>query len=324
MIKYMTLIICFSYSILCSQTLSDFENYDLPIDSFLNGSEVTTGYSSGNIFLPNKYQDFGAFESWSGWGISTSTDNVTPGFINQQSSISGSGYNGSKTYAVSYVVGQSIIELTNNSIGKVVDGFYINNNAYAYYSMLDGDAYAKKFGGETGNDPDYLLLTIKSYLNGTLSSDSINFYLADYRFEDNKLDYIVKDWTFIDLKPLGNVDSLIFSMSSTDVSSFGLNTPAYFCLDNFRTLDISTSVESILDHTIAVYPNPSTDIVNIKFDTNEERTLTVFNQNGKFFKRVSSTKQLISINTTDFIKGQYFISVKSKQSPQSIISIIKI
>ena len=67
-----------------------------------------------------------------------------------------------------------------------------------------------------------------------LGTDSVDFYLADYRFADNSEDYIVKDWTFVSLEALGDVDSLLFSLTSTDNDSmFGMNTPAYFCMDNF-------------------------------------------------------------------------------------------
>ena len=42
----------------------------------------------------------------------------------------------------------------------VIDGLYVTNNNYAYYSMLNGDAFAKKFGGGSSDDEDWFLLTI--------------------------------------------------------------------------------------------------------------------------------------------------------------------
>ena len=65
------------------------------------------------------------------------------------------------------------------------------------------------------------------------SSDTLEFLLADYRFDDNSKDYIVTDWRYIDLSSLGWVKSVKFYISSTDNGSFGMNTPGYFCLDNF-------------------------------------------------------------------------------------------
>ena len=65
-------------------------------------------------------------------------------------------------------------------MGKVIDGMYVTNGTYAYLSMLNGDAYAKKFGGVSGNDPDWFKLTIRKWYNGILANDSVTFYLADY------------------------------------------------------------------------------------------------------------------------------------------------
>jgi len=63
---------------------------------------------------------------------------------------------------------------------------------------------------------------------------SIEFYLADYRFDDNSKDYIVQNWTNLDLSSLGKVNKLAFRFSSTDNGSWGMNTPSYVCLDNLK------------------------------------------------------------------------------------------
>ena len=60
----------------------------------------------------------------------------------------------------------------------------------------------------------------------------MDFYLADFRFADNALDYVVDSWTWVDLSSLGVVSSLSFSLASSDVGQFGMNTPAYFAMDN--------------------------------------------------------------------------------------------
>ncbi len=104
---------------------------------------------------------------------------------------------------------------------EVVPGMYVNNNIYAYNSMLNGDAYAKKFGAD-----DWFKLTITGLYNGKEVENKVEFYLA-------KDGVIVKDWTFVDLSQLGAVNELHFALSSTDNSDYGMNTPAYFCIDNF-------------------------------------------------------------------------------------------
>jgi len=62
---------------------------------------------------------------------------------------------------------------------------------------------------------------------------SVDFYLADYRFQDPELNYIVHSWTTVDLTDLGNATTLVFGLNSSDVDEvFGMLTPAYFALDN--------------------------------------------------------------------------------------------
>ena len=98
--------------------------------------------------------------------------------------------------------------------------------------MRDGDPFAMKFGGPTGNDPDFFRLTVQGFNAVGILTGSVDFFLADYRFTNNSLDYIVSQWTTLDLTPLGSATRLTFGLTSSDVGPFGMNTPAYFALDN--------------------------------------------------------------------------------------------
>ncbi len=97
--------------------------------------------------------------------------------------------------------------------------------------MRYGDAFAKKFGGTTGNDPDFFQLTITGKNDAGQSIGSIEVYLADYRFANNQLDYIIDDWIQVDLSPIGMASFLEFSIASSDVGPFGIDTPAFFAVD---------------------------------------------------------------------------------------------
>ena len=172
---YLFACLCFSLKAL-GQVTADFESFDVEPESFLNGSDLSGGFGDENVFLVNDYNP--EFMSWSGWAISNITDNTTPGFQNQYSAITGSGFE-SEIYATSFVFGESVIRLVN---GAVPEGLYVTNATYAYSSMLEGDAFAKKFGGLTGNDPDFFLLTIKAYQNGELSEESVEFFSGRLHF----------------------------------------------------------------------------------------------------------------------------------------------
>jgi len=107
----------------------------------------------------------------------------------------------------------------------------VTNNNYTYYSMLNGDDWAKKFGGSSGDDEDWFALTVTGKDASESIVGAVDFYLADYRFSDNSQDYIIDTWQFVDLSSLGIVKSLEFTLNSSDVGDFGMNTPAYFVID---------------------------------------------------------------------------------------------
>lgn len=309
---YFTFLMLLSVAILSAQAVVDFEEFNLAGESYLNGEDGNGGFSSGDVFLPNEYN--AAWGSWSGWAISNTTDVTTPGYLNQYSAITGSGFDGSAHYAVSYAFGNNIIILQGEAAGNVVPGMYITNSTYAYLSMRDGDSNAKKFGGLTGNDEDYFLLTIKAYSEGELSADSVNFYLADFRFEDNSEDYIVDEWTWVDLSSLGAVDSLTFTLTSTDVGQFGMNTPAYFCVDDIFAADPTSSTSSVVvDDLFEVYPNPTTDYIQVAYSENEIMNCTIFDMNGKLLLQQQLDSYGGQIDLQFLPRGSYWVSIAGEK-----------
>jgi hypothetical protein len=60
-----------------------------------------------------------------------------------------------------------------------------------------------------------------------------NFFWPTSGYEDPEDDYILKEWEWLDLTSLGLVTSLNFALESSDVGEYGMNTPAYFCIDDF-------------------------------------------------------------------------------------------
>ncbi|EMI21560.1 cell surface protein [Rhodopirellula maiorica SM1] len=213
---------------------ADFEDAGLRLlgNSFYKGQDGAGSFQSGNLGFANSYNP--AWGSWSGWALSNTTDQTTAGYGNQFSAFAGSGANGSSTYAVGTgVTGNSAAVIQKNSDG-LFDSLMVTNTTYAALSMSQGDAFAKKFGGESGDDPDYLLLTIEGLDASDQSIGTVTFYLADYRFADNSLDYIVQDWTKVDLTQLAAADRLELSVASSDVGAFGMNTPAYFAVDDVQ------------------------------------------------------------------------------------------
>ena len=296
---------------LSAQVTIDFEDFDLQEGEFLNQAENDT-FATQTIKLINNYNEI--YDSWTGWAISATTDTTTPGFTNQYSSSSGAGFDGSLSYAVTFAFDPVPIELTGDAIGEPVSGLYVNNGTYAYLSMLEGGAPAKRFGGEDGNDPDFFLLTIQGELDGELTEETVEFYLADYRFEDNDLDYIITDWTFIDLMPLGNVDRIWLSLSSSDVGQFGMNTPAYVCVDNITTAGTPTSTRSPqVKYDFSIYPNPTTDVLQLDWPESGTAVGTIFQMDGKPLQQYLLQPGLNSIRLNSLPAGGYFLRIETAE-----------
>ncbi len=204
----------------------------LPEEAYINGSKRSGEFVSGQVKLNNLYND--TFDSWSGWAFSNTTDSETPGYLNQYSSVVGTGAIGSETYAVANAYPGSLvpeISIADEASNLTFQSLMVSNTAYAYHSMSEGDAFAKKFGGPSGTDPDYFLLTIQGLDQAGSTVGQIEFPLADFRYEDPTDDYLLADWTLVDLTSLVGARSLQFSLESSDVGGFGMNTPAYFALD---------------------------------------------------------------------------------------------
>ncbi len=221
----------------------DFEDLQLDPNSYWNGSDGSGGFTSGGITFLNTFTDSGGgWTSWSGWSYSNTTDTNTPDFSNQYSAYTGSGVDGSANYAVYYdgFWGGAPPTVTGIPAGTP-RGAYFTNTTYAALSMRDGDGFAKKFGGADGTDPDWFLLTIQGLDASNQLNGTVDFYLADYRNLDGAPNYIVDEWTWVDLTSLGSVTQLQFILSSSDFGDFGMNTPAYFAMDKL-TMDNLTAV----------------------------------------------------------------------------------
>jgi hypothetical protein len=215
-----------------AQLVAGFDDLSLEAESYWNGSDGTGYFVSGPMTFLNSYNMEGNY--WNGFSYSNITDNTTVGYTNQYSAITGSGAKGSANYAVSYLFGNSKITFDKTTS---LYGLYVTNATYTAGTIKVGDEYSKKFGGETGDDPDWLKLTIKGWRNDETLKGSVDYYLADYRFSDNSADYIVSDWQWVDLSKLQEVDFLTFELSSTDNNDWGMNTPAFFCIDNITLND---------------------------------------------------------------------------------------
>ena len=270
----------------------DFESITLASESYDNGSAGNGDFSIDYLTFTNYYD--AAWGSWNGFSVSNVTDNTTAGFGNQYGSFVGSGNNSSENFGVFYPLG----DITVGGSGFVT-GFHITNTTYAGISMRDGDAFSKQFGSPNDasgtpdgtNGEDYFRVwIIVEDLNQM--KDSMEYYLADYRFVDDNDDYIIDTWQQIDLTGLSvAANKVTFRFESSDVGQWGVNTPTYVAIDDIEySMPLGTAE---LDQvSMQLYPNPANDYIIVSGMTGE---LTISSLTGQ----VVTSQEIVTATTID-------------------------
>ena len=288
-----------------AQNVATFERIQLDSASWWNGSDGSGGFSSGGFWFPNDYnQEWG---SWSGFSVSNMKDSTTVGWANQYSAITASGVNDSENYAVVYTSGEVTMEFDDP---VSLSGFYVTNATYTYLAMKNGDDYSKKFGGSDGSDPDFLKLIVSGTDTNGEPTGTVVYYLADYTSSEDSADYILNTWEWMDLSSLGVVKDIQFSLESSDMGDWGMNTPAYFCIDNFTVAEIVSSgfdVNSRQKQT-NVYPNPFENDFQIELPESSQ-SLVITDLSGQilFRKSILNENKVRISALKDYPKGTYFL-----------------
>jgi hypothetical protein len=298
--------------------VADFEGSLSDPETFDNGSAGNGNFNFTLLTLTNFYND--AWGSWNGFSISNVTDNTTAGWTNQYAAYTGSGYN-SQTYAVFYPDGEISVEAPSS-----IDSFFVTNTAYAAISMRDGDLFSKQFGsiynadGELdGTDgEDFLRLWIIAEGWDWNQKDSVEFYLADYRFEEDQDDYIVDTWQKIDLTQLGFwISKVSFRFESSDIGAWGINTPTYFAIDDIHYVHFWGLDELAMN--VSVYPNPVVDNVIVK---GERGDLTLTDLNGNVILR-ERHDELTSLDLAHLTSGVYLLTIENDKGQTATRKLIR-
>lgn len=235
-----------------------------------DGSNATNsnGWSSQGAFFENSYNgDFlPDFDFWSGWAYSNVVNPVTAGFGNQYAAFPGGG---SGPSAETVPTGQYAV--VNASAGARFNlpspmqlaSLDLANTTYAGLAVRDGNdgganfvsgAFGSQASGLDPNGNDFFRITIQGFDGENATGNatgSLTRYLADYRSDksDNvdaamfgNADYTLEQWLRVDLSSLGLVRSVQFTFETTDIGTFGPNTPFYAAVDNIAAVPEPSSV----------------------------------------------------------------------------------
>ncbi len=216
----------------------DFEDLGLAANSYWNGSDNSGGFTSRGARFNNTFVDGGGgVTSWGGWAYSTKSDTTDPSFNNQYSALAGGGYN-SLTYGVGYMDSFTpvfpTIELPAGT--RLVSAMFANTT-YAGLIMRDGDpnGLAHKFG-----HADYFKVIVTGLDANQKEIGPLEVFLAQGTD-------ILSTWKPVDLSSLAEARSLRFAVDSSDKDPiFGLNTPAYFAMDDLAVARVPEPSAAVL------------------------------------------------------------------------------
>ncbi len=77
------------------------------------------------------------------------------------------------------------------------------------------------------------------------------------------------------------------------------------------TVDFATGIEDILDSSTQIYPNPVETEMLIKFGTSEERTIRIFDLQGRLKLQKETSSSSVRLNLSNFKSGMYLMKVQA-------------
>ena len=133
--------------------------------------------------------------------------------------------------------------------------------------------------------------------------------LADFR---NEPKYIQNKWVQTTQMFHDKIVRMEFQLESTDNGTFGMNTPGYFCLGDFRFM-IET-LEKTETKKMEIYPNPSSTFINT--DIQSPKSFEIIDMTGRQFMLMESP-QSNKIDISQLPQGIYYLKVKANEKVYS-------
>ncbi|MCM1034801.1 MAG: DUF4465 domain-containing protein [Bacteroides sp.] len=210
-----------------------FEEYLLKPETALTDDETWNDWNFNSIYSGTYAFDAYLQRDWgmlTGFALSNETATEYQNYAHQFRSAVGYAYSGDN-YAVYYPVwgDEAKVRLTHSSHPEIIRGFYITNTAWVVNAICHGDGLSEGVF-EQG---DWLKITVTGETEGK-KTNSVDYYLADYRADNAADRYYLDTWQWVDLRSLGAVDALTFTFTGTKTNLGGITTPTYFCMDDFN------------------------------------------------------------------------------------------
>ena len=294
------LIVIFSFAI-NAQTTFNFESLTVPASGYWNGSDESGEFGDNEITFYNNYNsDWG---SWTMFSYAYDTITSDTQYAAYAESING------HIFGIGYIPSDwengtyDNIPITFKFNSPVaIHSVDITNNTKTADVIINGD---NAFGEPAFSDGDYFKIIIEGFYNDE-SQGVVSFFLADYTAGNT---YVSDTWNTVNLSSFGITDSLKFNLYSTHTGAYGMNTPAYFCIDNI-IYSYPASIDNNHSNSFSIYPNPVKDVLNITNIINSE--ISISNLSGKIIYTKTDCNESEKINLSNVKQGIYFVKVKNQ------------
>lgn len=240
-----------------ADTVVDFESLDLDFgatgadtgpyanvlgrtpDGF-GGEDIESTFSADGASFRNVFNDPGGY--WSGFAVSQRgldqwSSGPSGGFLpleytddNDTVSLSGDGAFGSQTWAVAFGAGvdDSFSSVMEAPDGTFFESLHVNNTRTTDHVIRNGNDFTNAFGSRNQDE----LFTVRFFdLSTGEASGFVEQIMASYDRGTDSLS-ILDNWTRVDLTQLDRATRIGIDFTSTDIGTFGINTPAYAAIDS--------------------------------------------------------------------------------------------
>jgi hypothetical protein len=170
-------------------------------------------------------------------------------YLNQASVYSGTsgskngGYGGSSNFAVMF----GYVDFYNSSYATrptfnftsgsgTVEGMYVCLSSYTYGVIINGNTFGSGVATplkDVANGYGYFKLLAYGFNGSTATNGGVPVEIDLARYANHvAVVSPLTTWTYFDLSDLGTVTRVEFNFEGNDSGTYGLNTPAYVCMDN--------------------------------------------------------------------------------------------
>jgi len=113
------------------------------------------------------------------------------------------------------------------------------------------------------------------------------------------------------------IDDVIYLVGGEDASGLRLNQMLAYDLSTIEEeeeeIDINVGVESFVNGTkIQLFPNPATDVLTVRIDSDDETSISLFDLKGKLVLDQTVTNSETSISVSHLDPGMYIVQIENE------------